>query len=768
MTDSVTATAIAHSPALWRTWFDEGLRAIDQGAYRDAVSWLQEAMRHIPDSSGADRRCAMTQANLAFVLMRWSQRYCERILPSEDQYWVPIPECRACISPIPPPDGWNGIGDDALLTPAAARERAQMLMKWAVAEASKAWQHFQSGSGNGTSQTVLAIARTEHVLGESCRRTGESSDAGRWFSQALKNYRTFPLQESAVDELLCRLFEFSYCQCRFDKALARLDDLERRIAPRPGSVRWVAKLVACRADVHLQQADYREAAELYQRWAALDRKEAPGPGDRRDIAYACALFGRALTIVGRLNESESLLDRGLPLAEQLKPRDLTVWFDLRLALGELHLVRGRLDIAHTHLEQLAELKPADPGRQVRLSTTRGRLHLALGQFVVSRSCFEEGRRTALASCGNRPLLLVPPTLGLARLDSLRSHWMRGVERSRQMVRHVEAQENQVRAEMGSSRHELAYAFLHDDKGNESGPLCETARQLLAVALGPTAPELADLQMTIAGIFWSRGELALAHDACANALERLRAQGGLDLFAIARVWSLQGQLLHSAGELRRAEYFFDCAHTTWVDRELSLRLEHPEKSLLLLGIATLAAAQGGPSAAEETFQELLPLLIQLKGTRARVGYELNRRANIFLRLRRFPEAIWLYEKARDLYSEELGAKHPYATRILDNLRQAQQRMAASERPAEPASPLSCDWSAEPLLRAPEIEHRPFPTVIDEAQPVEAPRTGVPPAEMVVPVPEAEKDLPPPAKVEETLPSPVDGPVIPILPRQRSVP
>ena len=296
------------------------------------------------------------------------------------------------------------------------------------------------------------------------------------------------------------------------------------------------------------------------------------------------------------------------------------------------------------------------------------------------------------------------------------------------------------------------SYQQDDRFEESGPLCELAMRQLAMSLGAAHPDLVEMLLTTAEFQWPLGRFNLALAACEQAHSLIRQHAPHDGFAFGRIFSTWAQVLHASGDLSAAKHFYELAIDAWTNAEMRVFSEHCEKSLIMLGLATLLAGEQTLSSAEQTFVELSPLLLQLKGTASRVAYELNRRANLFKRRRRYDEALWLYARAFDAYSRELGPAHPFSVQIQKNVEQTlKEKETALSMTVFPVEPALEGWGEIVPLQLPAL-----PILIAPPAPEE--RVDDANLQEAIPIQRREKDLIPTKESEE----PVTGPRFPPAP------
>lgn len=715
-------SAVPCSMTLWRTWFDKGCRAIDENDFDPAVAWLREALQHIQPVGTDERRYAQTQANLAWAMFKLAQGFEAHVHKLEIKYTGVVPECRLCRPPSPPQ------GIYLLPTREASLAMIAELRQGANAAAAAALPRLP---GDGASAPLnLAAARAAQVLGTICREGREHHKARQFFELSIKFYQvaSASAQLSEVDAVFIALFGVYYELCKFPEALAQVTNLEQRVRLRPGQEEWVAKLIACRADVHLQMGEYLQAADLADRWKrAVERCTWPETCNR-DRAFGFAVLGKAMTLVGRFDEGATFLAQSDAISRLLNPQDLTLTFDIVIAQAEWYRRTGDLDTALRHLRDPRAARPVDSGRQVSLCSALGWLQLDRGDHAAARTSFQEAREIAEKFCGNRLSLVVPPLLGISRLDTLKNDWPAAVALAKRAIGCVE-QSGEVGVEMGRGLHELSVALLQDDKSYESGPLAEAAERQYQMTLGSDAPELIDVLLTRAEYLFHRGQLEQARDVCATAISRLEATTPRRGFDRARALSLQGRILLAKRELVAARQYLECAEESWKQQETQDHVDHPEKSLIWLSTAELLVAEQRRVDADRRFGKLLPTLLRVKQSNSRGGYECNHRANMYRRLHCYQEALWLYAKARMLYARDFGGNHPYCQEIDRNVERA-KRFHLVDPSRAPVPPSGNHW-APPFVTPPEsllpipLE---VPGLLPEARVEESQKqvSGLPPA------------------------------------------
>lgn len=653
---------------LWRLWLDRGLKAIDDREYPIAIHWLREAMRHVCVGGPEDRRHAITQGNLAFAHLRLAHENCREI----------VEQC---------------LNDCEI-------NKLEVLAKQALEEARVEAQCAapRLTYADNDPQNNLATARNFHVLGEVCRLAEEFSGARERFAYARRGYALIPSQTESLAEVDVRLFEIDYRLGDFLKARDDLNELEQYVAGRDDKPR-LAQLVAARADTLIQIGRYREAGLLYPRWKDLIGLPIERLKNTYEHAFALAAFGRANLILGNLSEAATLLERSRELLECLPPRkdwlracltcrysccpyrDDSLRFDVPFLQAELALAQGDLVCARELLNCVGQ--PTWIDRRIRLCLARGKLQLALGCFHDACLCFAEARKLSESMMPCRAVLFVPALLGLSRSDSETSNWAAAIALASEANRCLEQRHETISAEFAWSLHELAVAYVRDDRSREAGPLCDKAASLLGMTLRPGHPDEAPLLLTQAEFWISRRQPDQAFSALARAATLYRQISSRDGFAFARMLRIEGEAHQADHQPNCAMHCFLCAYKCWEEQEARLKCIHPEKSLILLGLAVVNVSNGACDEADKLFVVLRPLLCELKGNLARAGFELNRRGNLFQSLGLYDEADWLYCHAEEFYGECHGTNHPFTQQVRAN------RETVKRRKAEACPPTMCD-------------------------------------------------------------------------------
>ncbi len=652
----------AHSAVLWRTWFEDGLAAIEREDFLPAIVWLREALRHTSAGGDEDLRNAMTQAHLAWALFKQAQSYCRDVKLSAEALAAVAPGCEP-LCPIWAP---CPCGDEPLkLPPALAEARARELRDQAWHEAQAAAPRLKFDRQQPPLN--LATARATQVAGEAHLARGNLTDAARFLELALTYYQPhLPAQVQPTDAVYSRLFLVRFRLGRFDGALDAAVRLEQRVSARPKQEAWVARLLVCQAETLLRQGEYRRAVSLYPRWRALVARSERGPDFRLDSARGAGIFARSLLMTGDLDEAARALAAAREALECVAISDATVVFDLAVGQTELNLDRGELVDAAHWLDSVAGQPTADAGRLVRFRLAAGRLALARGYYVEARARFAEALAAAETLAEPRLIAVVPALVGLARVDILQGDWKTGCISARCAVDRLEAERDHLRPELAFALYALALGFQHDNGIDESGPLLQKALGLMVMLLGNDHPESIGMHLAMVVYQIGRRHFDEAGDSCraADALHRKIAP--CDGFLAARVWGAEALMQHVRGDLCCAMSLYECALEAWIEAEHCMGKEHPEKSLLMLPLAALLLAQGDEPAALATYVALLPMLDELKCHHpGRMAYEVNRWANLFKKAYRFTEAAWLYVQSAAMYAQAYGPKHPYTLLLLEN-------------------------------------------------------------------------------------------------------
>jgi tetratricopeptide (TPR) repeat protein len=265
---------------------------------------------------------------------------------------------------------------------------------------------------------------------------------------------------------------------------------------------------------------------------------------------------------------------------------------------------------------------------------------------------------------------------MARTDSETTNWLAAIALANQAVQCLEQRHETIRAEFAWSLHELAVAYVRDDRSREAGPPCEQAINLLGMTLRTGHPDEAAVLLTQAEFWISRRR----PDQALIAINRARTLYGQicyrDGFAYARMLRLEAEAHQAEHNSNCAMRCFLSADKIWRNQETQLNCSHSEQSLILLGLAVVNVSVGAIHHADMSFAKLRPMLIALKGNAARAGFELNRRGNLFQMLCLYEEADWLYCRAEQLYCDCYGTNHPFTEQVRANRVTVNQRKAAA--------------------------------------------------------------------------------------------
>ncbi len=646
----------AISATLWRTWFESGLKAIEQKDFTAAIKWLGEAEKHVCKCGPDDKRHVMAEAHLAYAhllrLREWEHRIQDPCTPERDRI--------------------------ELLT-LAEEEKLR---------ATDTANHCLPNLTNAVAsqEITLALARGAHGSGEMRKRTGDKAGAIDCFNLALRNYPQGPSYETATDEIRFSLFTLHY-QCHaFQKGIEQLNVLEQHAAARNEAYR-LAPYIAGRADCLVQLGRYRDARRLYERWAALAPDCAQGKSHSYTCAFAQAVFGRIHLIMGEFDAADRLISASSCWLEhegdyhaahsmEMPVTTKTLRFDVALLRAELALNQGDLVCARALLPIAAAMTPPWTDRKIRLCLVFGQLHLALGDFKEACKCFKEAKQLADGLLPCRLVFCVPALLGISRVDSETSDWAASIQCASQAVRLLEDADESLSAEMAAALLGLAMAYVRDDRSQAAFPLCERSHSLMQMTLRSGHPDEAVVQATLAEYYISRQTPMLAIEACRKSLALLREFAPCDGFSFARLYRIEGEAHLVDGQIQCAAHFFECALKVWQNQEEELKCKHCEMSLIMLGLATTHVALDSFGDAETTFAQLKQPLCEFKGNAARAGYELNRRANLMLACRLYAVAAWLYFHAEEYYRECYGPDHEFTRQVRQNRDEAKRRADAS--------------------------------------------------------------------------------------------
>jgi tetratricopeptide (TPR) repeat protein len=644
----------AESTFLWSTWSQAGQAALERRDFLAAVKWLYEAQAQLCAGGPNDRQLAITQAALALARFRLAEKY-------------DVCAANPCVSK----------GRRNRLRALAAKER-----KAAFACAALAVKRLRPDENHpGVS---IAYARAAFVSAQGHLAASQLSEAQQCFSAAIKALGRIESQAEIINASLQGQFEVGYRSGDYKLAYAAVGRLLQRIGSRAAERTLATWLVACEADLLLLMGRYRDADSLYKRWRNLVSLLPAAGQCSPQTAYGFAVFGRSRLKLGYYDDAGECLAASRRILSVVDKPDILVKVDVLLALADRAQRLGDFPCAHVLLGEAelalvqAELtfKGGIGPRRLVLCQLRGERLSAMGQFDQARPCFEEAERLARQACPCNYIHLVPALLGLAHIESERSCTEQArchVDGALECLRQAGASST---PEMAFTLHELARVYIQQGNLAEAQPPCESALWTLRGALRSDHPDEAPMRLSLAEALSGKHQAALALSeatACRDLLQRYAPERAFD---VARSLRVEAEILHSQRGFECALRTLICAMQIWQELELRLQIRHPERTLITLGMALIHVRRGEPKLIDQLLRagDFHDCILQYKGAEDRVGFELNRRGNLFFEHGLLPEAHWLYGLAAEHYQLACGPNHATTCAARDHEKMAVARMA----------------------------------------------------------------------------------------------
>jgi tetratricopeptide (TPR) repeat protein len=654
---NVPLPAPSDSLFLWSTWFSEGQRALDRRELAAAVEWLGEALKLVAQGGPHDYEHARTQAMLAYAHFRQAEAF-------------------------------DVCGEDAC----RGKEDRERYCARAIAERDQARHHAACAlprlAGNDKPDTRAARGRAALVLGSLQVAAEQPHEAAASLKIAYEALWRLAGQVALYIETLKRIIETADRLGHYRQVIFYAQRLEDELVGATSRKLELAWAVAIQAEMLLYLGEYSQADALHSRWKGAAGECVPRKDCSLLCAYGLCVFGRSRFALGHYNVAEAYLELSIEIFCELKRRCLpghpVLEFEALLAYAELLRRKGEFECAERYLCQaevllpicLAQFGAYGPSCAVRFRLAKGHAHLDLGQLEAACKCFLAALDIAEQQCAARYFLVVPCLLGLARIESERGHAgaaLAYVNRALCVVQEAKATEA---PEMAWTLHELAYAYLQDNKVEEAAPAAFAALGRLAASLRRDHPDEGEIRLTHSQSASSRHQVQLAKTQAERADKLFLSHVGNNLFALSRAMQMRAHILHTQRCLDSAFCLLECAQRVWQAQATPNNVIHPEQALLTLAIATVHAGRGDTKSADKimTDQKFEKWALQLKGSHEFVGYELHRRANIFFGHRLFAEAEWLYGRAVKEYTKACGPNHPHTCAAREHQKLAACRLA----------------------------------------------------------------------------------------------
>jgi tetratricopeptide (TPR) repeat protein len=676
----------AESTFLWSTWSQAGHGALERGDYLTAVKWLCEAQRQLCAGGPNDRQLAVTQSALSFARFRLAERY---------------DACAAnpCVSK----------SRRKRLRALAAKER-----KAAYACAALVLKRLRPDPRNAA--ISIAYARAAFVAAKSCLAAADFSEAARCFAAAIKALEPIESQAALINASLQGQFEVGYRSGDYKLAYAAVVRLRQRVGARADERALATWLIACEADLLLLMGRYREADNLYERWRNLFSTLDAAAQCSAQAAYGFAVFGRSRLKLGYYDDAGACLASSRQILSSLRTQELLVKVDVLLAMADRAQRMGDFPCAHILLGEAelalvqAELrhKQRVGSRRLQLCQLRGERWLAMGQFEQARPCFEEAECLARQDCPCNYMLLVPALLGLAHIECERSCIDQALAHVNSALECLQQAGASATAEMAHTLHQLARVYLQRGSLAEAQPPCESAIWTLRAALRADHPEEARMRLSLAEALSGKHQAERALGEARASRDMLQRYVPQRAFDVARCLRVEAEIMHSQRDFDCALWTLLCAMKIWQEPEVSLQIRHPERALITLGMALIHVHRGEPQLIDQILRagDFHDCMLRYKGAEDRVGFELNRRGNLFFEHGLFNEARWLYDLAAEHYELGCGPTHRATLAARDHEKSATARMA------EPPEDYQCACSPyyrDCALIAPIDDPCPCPTL-----------------------------------------------------------
>jgi hypothetical protein len=613
---------------LWRTWYSSGSRALDEGDDSLAVSWLSEALDHSSPEGDSRAQYVITAAALTYAMFRLSEAHFER-------------------------------SNDICLTKDAReryRKSAEQLLAAAEKHACSVLECAKSCSDNDLA-LCLARARATFVCASIHLRSSEFTKAAACFKEARAAASRLKNERELTEKILKGLISSQYPLGHYLLALDATRALQKLLSESNDRNQLSTWLLAMESDLLYRTGEYAEADSNFIRWrkqlATLDSAAQCS----EQAAFGFAVFGRSRLATGYIGDADFALERAAYLHSAGAHLRTLLEIDVLLARSELSTRRCdflRADDLMRQAEKLIEISkepaPFLSERKASLCLHKGYRLLDSGQFEAACSCFASALTIADRECASCYMLVVPALLGIARTNSQRGKTPEALQSIHRALACLQQAKRATSPEMARAMHELAFAYVHDDKAQQAQPACSSAIRLLRISLRSQHPDEAEFRLTLSQ------SLSSAHHA-EHALKEVEAARDLyqrsfpcQLFNKARAMRLEAEIRHARRELNGAWQLLACAFQLWQEQEQLAGVEHLEKSLIFLDTYLINIARDEPVDAStiETFKTIASTYF---GTNELLNRYLNRRANLCSEHLLNLEATWLRELTRSEPPEE---------------------------------------------------------------------------------------------------------------------
>lgn len=651
MADELLLEPSRKSEALWRAWYNRGLRTLREADDIVRKTALENEVSNTTGSGGKPE----------LELYRKARR------------WLESATAQA--------EGALGISVESRMIALAGQAWSQFQLKNLEDACSLAQQAIEVSEGTSElagSEADRFLARSHSVLAHKAFDQQQFATAESEFNEALIRFRSDrqqdlnsfelmdvdPLDLLEVAQLVTKLAKCAYRTAKYPSAILAASTAVALLNLLSNQDEEIGSLLALKASAKVEQGQLRSAALVYAQWQRLQDANS---ANSKDYAWQARVFGYLQMVMGNYQQAQRIFrdaECALKCCDE-DPLDLA-----KLARHQVRLA-SRVGDFKTGFALLPHSQHPEPvaRQQLREAVLEGELSLKAGLFEQAEKRLNQATQLleggAPANLSDR----VELSLQLGRLQAIQRDWRTSEETARSVLLMLEEEGRVNHPDMAQALWLVAQSRLLGAK-DDATPICEEAIRILVNSVGQDSDELSDLLATRAKIHWFAGETEPGLETCRDALKNLHPARGRDYCAFARIETIRARLFHCSGNLSAAHACLDEAWHFWLSQEEVVKTESLEKSLTMLCFATVFVAHGDQESAEQLYQLLSKLLVKLMGgKKERVAFELNAYGNIYYSKKRHPEAAWLYQKAVENYEQSLGPEHPSSQQIRENYEKA---------------------------------------------------------------------------------------------------
>ncbi len=525
------------------------------------------------------------------------------------------------------------------------------------------------------SKSMLARqrARAQHVIGVICFRASNYSEAHDRLTEAIRLYGTTGnrIDRALLLETLGRLE--SLCS-NFVQAHIHYSESAELFGENSGNELRLLDILSRASRACLEIGRYRVAYRFFERWQKIQQAlTGLNPDVFSETSKLEQLLGFAELnlIVGQPSAAIDLLAEAQATANCLREVPDSQSAYAALLNARLENSCNRPVTAFAFVENAKIVGAAE---QLKFYRIKGDILFNLGDYDDALNCYSKAEQFISSGIYANLDMRIGVWLGLSGVYTSQTHVDQLLTWSRRAIDYLETNELTTRLEMALALHEFSRGLMLGPSNDEALPICQRAIDLLSISGFPQHPQLSSFQLTLAEIYWSRGEVELSM----RALDRSR-DFARNHQCCARIWSarcelITGQLFQVCKNHNAAMQSCNRALNLWKLQAIETHRQHPESIWTMMALALTHASLKLDLEANQIFDSAIALAGKLNRSKSELGYVLNRWGNYYFEQTLYREAYWLYSKSLSLYSSSLGMNHSHTQTISKNCQRALQKLS----------------------------------------------------------------------------------------------